>query len=70
MKKIGDCGFKLLPHPPFPPDLATSRSRLFPHIKNVFRGKLFSEDDEIEETEKVVLRGLQKRSFGRSLLLS
>ena len=70
MKKAGDCGFKLLPHPPFPADLATSRSHLFPHIKKVIRGKFFSEDHEIKETEMVVLRGLQKSSFETKVLLS
>ena len=41
-----DCGFELLPHPPYSPDLAPS-DYLFPLLKNSLRGKVFEDDSAV-----------------------
>jgi len=38
---IHDCGFELLSHPPYSPDLAPSHFRLFRHLKESLRGRVF-----------------------------
>lgn len=41
------CGFELLPHAPYSPDLAPSDYYLFPLLKEQLRGKHFGSDDEV-----------------------
>ncbi|XP_048253205.1 histone-lysine N-methyltransferase SETMAR-like [Haliotis rufescens] len=40
-------GFKVLPHPPYSPDLAPSDYFLFPNFKKELRGRHFRSDDEL-----------------------
>ncbi|XP_071088847.1 histone-lysine N-methyltransferase SETMAR-like [Haliotis cracherodii] len=40
-------GFKVLPHPPYSPDLAPSNYFLFPNLKKELRGRHFWSDDEL-----------------------
>ena len=42
-----DCGFELLPHPPYSPDLAPSDFYLFPLLKESLRGKVFENDSAV-----------------------
>ena len=35
MSAVHDCGFELIDHPPYPPDLAPSDYFLFPNLKNI-----------------------------------
>ena len=44
---IHDCGFELLSHPPYSPDLAPSDFHLFRYSKESLRGRAF-EDDEAD----------------------
>jgi hypothetical protein len=46
---IQQCGFQQLNHPPYSPDLAPSDYFLFRVMKNIFRGKRFSSDEEVKE---------------------
>ena len=47
------CGYQILPHPPYSPDLAPSDFFLFPEMKNPLRGRRFDDrDDVIEEVEQ------------------
>ena len=41
------CGFELLPHPPYSPDLAPSDFYLFPKLKSHIRGRHFESDDDV-----------------------
>lgn len=43
---------KLLPHPPYSPDLAPSDYFLFAHLKKHLRGKHFKTDSEVKEAVK------------------
>ena len=36
MDAVRECGYELLPHPPYSPDLAPSDFHLFPRLKNTF----------------------------------
>lgn len=47
------CGYEILQHPPYSPDLAPSDFFLFPQIKNPLRGRRFEDTDEvIQEVEQ------------------
>ena len=45
---IRECGFELLPHPPYSPDMAASDFHLFPNLKKALRGMGFPDDDSLE----------------------
>ena len=40
-RSMMQCGFKILPHPPYPPDLAPSGFFLFPSLKKTSEGTAF-----------------------------
>jgi len=44
---IHDCGFKLLSHPLYSPDLAPSDFHLFQHLKKSLRGRAFEDDEDV-----------------------
>ena len=41
------CGFELLPHAPYSPDLAPSDFYLFPKLKSHLRGRRFESDNDV-----------------------
>jgi transposase len=45
--EAANCGFQLLPYPPYSPDLAPSDFVLFPKLKSELRGHHFRTDDEV-----------------------
>ena len=47
MQSVRDCGFELLPHPPYSPDLAPSDFFLFSKLKKELRGQRYDDDDEL-----------------------
>ncbi|XP_071097976.1 histone-lysine N-methyltransferase SETMAR-like [Haliotis cracherodii] len=47
MAKNHDCGFELLQHPPYSPDLAPSDYHLFPQLKRHLAGTHFHSDDDV-----------------------
>ena len=47
MEAIVTCGWEVLPHPPFSPDLAPTDLHLFPSSSNVMSGVLFHTDAEL-----------------------
>ncbi|KAF7273371.1 hypothetical protein GWI33_013923 [Rhynchophorus ferrugineus] len=47
MVKIHELGFKLVPHPPYSPDLASSNYFLFSDLKRMLAGKKFSSNEEV-----------------------
>lgn len=44
---IGECGFELLQHPPYSPDLAPSDFHLFRFLKESLRGQKFESDENV-----------------------
>lgn len=42
-----ECGFALMPHPPYSPDLAPSDYYLFPNLKRHLKGERYDDDDEV-----------------------
>lgn len=47
MAKINELGFKLLPHPPYSPDLAPSDYWLFADLKKMLQGKRYASNEEV-----------------------
>ena len=48
MAAVRDCGFELVDHPPYSPDLAPSDYFLFPNMqKKHLAGKQYQTDDEV-----------------------
>ena len=44
---IHDCGFQLVEHPPYSPDLAPSDYSLFPKLKSYLSGNNFATNDDV-----------------------
>ena len=47
MSAVHDCGFELIDHPPYSPDLAPSDYFLFPNLKKHLAGKRYESDDDV-----------------------
>lgn len=60
-------GVKLLKQSPYSPDLNQCDRWVFKHLKNLFRGKTFSDGDEILSAAVKELRSLPKSKFIREL---
>ena len=58
-----DCGFEILPHPAYSPDLAQSDFYLFPKLKSAIRGKQFDSDDAVIDHVKAFLKGLSPQFY-------
>ena len=50
MAAVRQCGYELLPHPPYSPDLAPSDYHLFLNLKKHLHGKRFIDDYELTTT--------------------
>lgn len=46
-KSVKDCGFEIMDHPPYSPDLAPSDYYLFPSLKQELSGQVFGSNDDI-----------------------
>lgn len=42
-----ECGYEILPHPAYSPDLAPSDFFLFPQLKSTLRGRRFNTDNDV-----------------------
>ena len=47
MAAATECGFEVLPHPPYSPDLAPSDSILFPKLKTNLHGRNFGSNEGV-----------------------
>ena len=47
MSAVHDCGFELIDHPPYSPDLASSDYFLFPNLKIHLAEKRYESDDDV-----------------------
>ena len=63
MVAIHDCGFKLIEHPPYSPDLAPSDFHLFPKLKTAISGTHFQSDDDVIHAVDDFLNGQEKDFF-------
>lgn len=61
------CGFELLPHAPYSPDLAPSDYYLFPLLKEQLRGKHFGSDDEVINAVEQWIKVQEKDFFWNGL---
>lgn len=64
-----ECGFRILPHPPYSPDLAPSDFFLFPRLKMDLRGRKFSTDDDVILAVEDFLEGCDKSWFCEGLMM-
>ena len=70
MTAATECGFEVLPHPPYSPDMAPSDFYLFPKLKSNVRGKQFGSNEGViaavneylEEPGKGLLFGRDKQA--------
>ena len=62
-----ECGFEILPHPPYSPDMAPSDFYLFPKLKSHLRGTQYGINEGIIEAVNKYL-GDQERVPGKSFL--
>lgn len=60
MTKAAGCGFELLSHPLYYPDLAPLDYHLFPHMKKHLRGKTFKDNKENKGAVLDLLEGFEK----------
>ena len=63
MATIHDCGFKLVPHPPYSPDLAPSDFHLFPQMKKTLAGRHSASDDDVIVAVEEFLESQTKTFF-------
>ena len=63
MAATHDCGFKLIEHPPYSPDLAPSDFHLFPKLKTEISGTHFQSDDDFIHALDDFLNGQEKDFF-------
>ena len=63
MAAIHDCGFKLIEHPPYAPDLAPLDFHLFPKLKTAISGTHFQSDDDVIHAVDDFLNGQEKDFF-------
>ena len=63
MATIHQCGFEIVPHPPYSPDLAPSDFHLFPNLKNHIGVKRYSTDDDVMEAVEGYFGSLSKTVF-------
>ena len=70
MSTVHDCGFELIDHPPYSPDLAPSDYFLFPNLKKHLAGKQYKSDDDVISAVEDFLRVRRKTFKVRNYLSS
>ncbi|XP_066302907.1 histone-lysine N-methyltransferase SETMAR-like [Branchiostoma lanceolatum] len=63
------CGFELLPHPPYSPDLAPSDFYLFPKLKSHLRGHRFETDDDVIHAVEAYLEAQDATYFQQGVAM-
>lgn len=63
MATIRDCGYELVPHPPYSPDLAPSDFHLFPKMKKALAGRHFASDNDVIDAVGSFLESQTKEFF-------
>lgn len=62
-----DCGFEVISHPPYSPDLAPSDYHLFSNLKKFLRGRRFTSDEELKSCVEDWFSGLPAEFFETGL---
>lgn len=65
---VEDCGFEVVSHPPYSPDLAPSDFALFKHLKRYLKGHQFSSADVLKEKVAKILESLPPDFFKNAFL--
>jgi histone-lysine N-methyltransferase SETMAR len=65
---IRKLGFEVLEHPAYSPDLAPFDFFLFPTLKNVLRGKLFDDVDELSYAVQGAISEINNGSYFHSFM--
>lgn len=65
---IHDCGFELLPHPPYSPDLAPSDFHMFPNLKKHLGGQRFSTNEEVQSAVTDFFGALEETFFNTGIM--
>lgn len=63
---IQGCGLTVLPHPPYSPDLAPSDFYLFNKLKQVLRGHLFANKEDLKSAVTEFLNEKSKEFFKKA----
>ena len=64
---IKECGFQLLPHPPYSPDLAPSDFFLFQQLKKHLRGSHYDDDDDVKDAVQAWFAGCENTFFSEGI---
>ncbi|XP_076038744.1 uncharacterized protein LOC143023959 [Oratosquilla oratoria] len=67
MATTHDCGFQLIPQPPYSPDLAPSNFHLFPNLKKNLAGRRFTTDDEVMDAVDTYLQDQDSEFHNRGI---
>ena len=63
MTAATECGFEILPHPPYSPDMASSDFYLFPKLKSHLRGTQYGSNEGVIEAVNEYLSNQEKAFF-------
>jgi len=63
MSTSDECGFEMVQHPPYSPDLAPSDFALFRHLKQQLKGIHFDSPVEMKERVEEILNSLTPDFF-------
>jgi len=67
MSAAAECGYELLLHPPYSPDLSPFDFYLFPLLKEHFSGTHFSSDNDVIMSVEVFLQGQNELFYRTSI---
>ena len=63
MSAVHDCGFELIDHPPYSPDLASSDYFLFSNLKKHLAGKRYESDDDVISAVENFFEGQEENFY-------
>ena len=67
MSAVHDCGFELIDHPPYSPDLAPSDYFLFPNLKKHLAGKRYDSDDDVISAVEDFFEGQEENFYATGI---
>ena len=67
MSAVHDCGFELIDHPPYSPDLAPSDYFLFPNLKKHLAGKRYKSDDDVISAVEDFFEGQEENFYATGI---
>ena len=67
MSAVHDCGFELIDHPPYSPDLAPSDFFLFANLKKHLAGKRYESDDDVISAVEDFFEGQEENFYATGI---